>query len=234
MARELARLSIDAIFSYAGRTDRPVPQPLPTRVGGFGGAAGLADFLRLEGITHVIDATHPFAAGMSNNAHTACIENDIPLIRFERPAWQPQPGDDWTEVADIAALPAALPDSPASIFLAIGKQSLALFSVKPHHRYLLRLVDAPTEPLPLPRCTIVLARGPFDLAADTALMREHHITHVVAKNAGGSGARAKLDAARALGLPVIMAARPRLPDNTIASDPTQVLHWLHHCALRGV
>ncbi len=234
LASALAKAGIDAVFSYAGRTDSPVAQPLPTRVGGFGGVAGLVAYLEAEAITHVVDATHPFAAGMSNNAFVACARQDLPLVRFERPPWEPQEGDDWTFVPDLAALPAALPDSPARVFLAIGKQQLALFAAKPQHRYLLRLVDPPRDPLPLPRATVVLARGPFDVAGDTALMQTHAITHVVAKNAGGSGARAKLDAARALGLPVILADRPALPGEVAANDVTEVMHWLHHTALRGV
>ncbi|HAC51088.1 cobalt-precorrin-6A reductase [Sulfitobacter sp. HI0082] len=234
LARALVKAEIDAVFSYAGRTDSPVAQPLPTRVGGFGGVAGLVAYLKTEAITHVVDATHPFAAGMSNNAFVACARQDLPLVRFERPAWEPQEGDDWTFAPDITDLPAALPDSPARVFLAIGKQQLALFAAKPQHRYLLRLVDPPCDPLPLPRATVVLARGPFDVAGDTALMQTHAITHVVAKNAGGSGARAKLDAARALGLPVILADRPVLPGEVAANDVTEVMHWLHHTALRGV
>ena len=113
MARALAEAEIDAAFSYAGRTDKPVAQPLPTRVGGFGGVAGLVAYLETEAITHVIDATHPFAASMSNNAFVACARQNLPLVRFERPPWEPQEGDDWTFVPDITDLPAApLPAAP--------------------------------------------------------------------------------------------------------------------------
>jgi precorrin-6A/cobalt-precorrin-6A reductase len=234
MARKLRDSGHDAIFSYAGRTDHPVAQPLPTRVGGFGGVAGLLAYLQAENITHVIDATHPFAAGMSANAHAACTQSGRRLIRLERPAWTAGPGDDWTEVARIEDLPAALPQHPARVFLAIGKQQIGLFASQPQHHYLLRLVDAPTAPLPLPQTDVVLARGPFSFDEDLALLRQRRITHIVAKNAGGSGARAKLDAARALGLPVILARRPDLPGDATASDPDQVIGWLDHSALRGV
>lgn len=234
MARRLSVARADAVFSYAGRTDTPVAQPLPTRIGGFGGVAGLIAYLRAERITHVIDATHPFAAGMSGNAHAACTATGTRLIRLERPAWRPGPGDDWTEVPRIEDLPAPLPDAPARVFLAIGKQQIGLFAARPQHHYLLRLVDPPSAPLPLPRCEVVLARGPFTRDADLALLRTHRITHVVAKNAGGSGARAKLDAARSLGLPVILARRPDLPGDNRAADPDQVMAWLGHSALRGV
>ena len=141
LARALADAGMDAVFSYAGRTDAPVAQPLPMRVGGFGGVSGLADYLRREGITHVVDATHPFAARMSGNAIAACAETGTPLIALERAPWQAQAGDDWRHVADIDAAVAALPDDPARVFLAIGKQTLAPFAAKPQHHYLLRLVD---------------------------------------------------------------------------------------------
>lgn len=233
MALRLAQAGIDAVFSYAGRTRAPAPQPLPTRIGGFGGVAGLVDYLKAEAISHVIDATHPFAAGMSQNATTACTEVKASLIRLERAPWVAQAGDDWTIVDRIEDMPAGLPDAPARIFLAIGKQQIGLFSVKPQHHYVLRLVDAPDAPPPLPRTSIVLARGPFTTEGDTALMRQHRITHVLAKNAGGTAAQAKLEAARALRLPVIMAARPALPGAALDTVDA-VMDWLGHSALRGV
>lgn len=234
MARTLADAGVQATFSYAGRTLSPVAQPMPIRVGGFGGVAGLINYLRTSGTTHVIDATHPFAAGMSANAFAACHRTSTPLIRLERAPWRPQQGDDWRRVPKVEDLPRALPDAPARVFLAIGKQQIGVFASHPQHHYLLRLVDAPVAPLPLPDTTVILARGPFDRAGDTALLREHRITHVMCKNAGGAGARAKLDAARALGLPVIMADRPVLPGNKVADSPAQVMNWLHHGADRGV
>lgn len=235
MARALAEAGVDAVFSYAGRTHRPVPQPLPVRVGGFGGAAGLAHWLHAEGISHVIDATHPFAAQMSRNAVEACARTATPLIGLERPPWQAGPGDDWRPVADPAAAVAALPEAPARVFLAIGKQGLAAFAARPQHHYLLRLVDPPTEPLPLPQASVVIARGPFDAAADTALLRAHAITHVVAKNAGGTGAAAKLTAARTLGLPVILIDRPVVPPRAVAATVAEVMAWLGHAGTpRGV
>ena len=234
LAQALAKAGVEAVFSYAGRTAHPFAQPLPTRVGGFGGVAGLVAYLKAEGISHVVDATHPFAAGMSRNAHTACAEAQVPLCRFERAAWEAQAGDHWTEVPDLEAVASTLPDMPARVFLAIGKQNLEVFAAKPQHHYLLRLVDAPDAALPLPETTVALARGPFTEAGDTALLQEHRITHVVAKNAGGSGARAKLDAARKLGVPVIMAQRPALPKAQTAGSVQEVMTWLDHSADRGV
>ena len=219
-----------AVFSYAGRTESPVAQPLPTRVGGFGGARGLARYLRAEGITHVVDATHPFAARMSHNAVAACDGARIPLIALERPAWVAAPGDDWRHVPDLTAAVAALPGAPTRIFLAIGRQGLEGFGARPQHDYLLRLVDPPASP-PLARCTIVLARGPFELAGDMMLLQSHRTELLVAKNSGGSGARAKLDAARALGLPVILIDRPAVPPRRVAGSVGEVMAWLSHADL---
>lgn len=234
LAETLAKAGVDAVFSYAGRTNAPKAQPLPMRLGGFGGVAGLMDYLCSESITHVVDATHPFAAGMSRNAFEACAQINLPLIRLERPEWVPGSGDNWTLLPSVEDIPAALPDEPARVFLAIGKQQIGLFAVKPQHHYLLRLVDEPKDALPLPDCSVVIERGPFDVSADRALMETHRITHVVAKNGGGRGARAKLDAARALGLPVLMAKRPALPGHSVARDAEEVMRWLDHDADRGV
>ena len=234
MAMALANAGVDAVFSYAGRTKMPVGQPLETRIGGFGGLAGLVEYVRAENISHIIDATHPFASGMSRNAFDASQQAGLPLIRLERPAWEPQTGDRWTQVPAIEGLPAALPSTPSRVFLAIGKQQVALFAAKPQHHYLLRLVDAPEGPLPLPDTRVVLARGPFELNGDLALLRAHRISHIVAKNAGGSGARAKLDAARVLGLDVLMAERPAIPGEVTAQTVAEAMAWLHHVADRGV
>ncbi|MDQ1849252.1 cobalt-precorrin-6A reductase [Gemmobacter fulvus] len=237
MARALADAGLAAVFSYAGRTEAPVAQPLPMRVGGFGGVPGLVAYLRDAQISHVIDATHPFAAQMSRNAVAACAEAQVPLVALQRPEWKAEPGDRWTHVPDMAGAVAALPGAPARVFLAIGKLHLAEFAARPQHHYLLRLVDPPGD-LPLPDCSVEIARGPFDLAGDLALLRRERITHVVAKNAGGSGAQAKLAAARTLSLPVVMIDRPALPARAVRAEVAEVLHWLAqaaaHQADRGV
>ena len=234
MARALAGAEVAGVFSYAGRTDSPLPQPLPTRIGGFGGVEGLVDYLLAEAITHVIDATHPFAVQMSRNAVAACTQIGVSLLALERPAWVPGPGDDWVSLPDRDAVLDALPARPARIFLAIGKQGVAAFAATPEHFYLLRLVDPPTAPLPLPRAEIVLARGPFTLADDLALLCQHRIELIIAKNAGGEAARAKLDAARALRLKVLMIERPTPPVRQVAANVEDALSWLAHSARLGV
>jgi precorrin-6A/cobalt-precorrin-6A reductase len=232
MAAALAKAGLDAVYSYAGRTAAPVAAPLPTRIGGFGGVAGLASWLRENWISHVIDATHPFAAQISRNAMAACAETGLPLIALERPAWAAQEGDLWTSVGDIASAVAALPAVPSTVFLAIGRQNLAAFRTRPEHRYVLRLVDPP-DALPLPGARVVVDRGPFTEAGDIALMQGHGVQLVVAKNAGGSGASAKIGAARALGLPMIMIDRPASPDRRAVGTVAEVMAWLHD-AKRGV
>lgn len=216
-----------AILSYAGRTEHPRAQPVPVRVGGFGGARGLAAFLRANGVARVIDATHPFAAEISRNAVAACDEAGIPLLALERPPWAAGPGDRWTCVPDIAAAAALLSGAPQRVFLAIGRQHLAAFAGQPQHHYLLRLVDPPDAPLPLPDCAVECARGPFDADQDRALMQRHSITRVIARNAGGAGAEAKLAAARALRLPVILIDRPALPARRRVATVEEALRWCH-------
>ncbi len=225
LAQALADAQVDAIFSYAGRTESPLPQPLPVRVGGFGGVDGLRAWLLEQHISHVVDATHPFAAQMSRNAVAACAATGIPLLALERPAWQSQVGDHWQHVPDIESAVRALPEAPARVFLAIGRQHLTPFLALPQHWFLLRLVDASVE-LPPERGHIVLSRGPFTVANDTALLQQHRITHIVAKNSGGSGAEAKLHAARALGLPVTLIDRPAIPPRPTVARVEDVLRWI--------
>jgi precorrin-6A/cobalt-precorrin-6A reductase len=234
LAKSLLDQGVAGVFSYAGRTDSPKAQALPTRIGGFGGIPGLVDYLKAEAISHIIDATHPFAAQMSRHAVEAARLTGLPLLALERDPWSATPADRWTHVPDISAAVAALPDKPARIFLAIGRQNLEDFAPSPQHHYILRLVDPPTGPLPLPDCTVLIARGPFTTAGDLALMQQHQITHVVAKNAGGTGARAKLDVARNLGLSVIMIDRPAIPERPRVETVAEVLRWLSHPANLGV
>ena len=227
LSAEIARAGIDAVYSYGGRTRAPADQPLPTRIGGFGGVDGLADYIRREGITHVIDATHPFAAEMSRNAVEACTQTGTPLIALERAPWARVPGDKWIEIGDVAAAVAALPGAPTRAFLAIGRQHIAPFAARPQHAYTLRFVDPPEAPLPF-AADVIVSRGPFSLDGELEMMRMRGINWIVARNSGGDGARAKIDAARKLGLPVIMISRPKLPDRLRVESVADVMQWLGH------
>ncbi|UWR26246.1 cobalt-precorrin-6A reductase [Sulfitobacter sp. S223] len=234
LAQALHSARIETVFSYAGRTNAPIAQPVDVRIGGFGGADGLATYLKNERISHVVDATHPFANTMGQNAYRACSTHGTPLLRLARPAWRAQADDKWIHVPDITGARDALPADPCRVFLAIGRMHVDLFAARPEHHYLLRLVDAPQTQITLPDHHVTVARGPFNVAEDIALMQEHRITHVIAKNAGGSGAVAKIDAARALGLQVVMIDRPLRPDIAETANIETVLAWLNHDAERGV
>ncbi|WP_439393196.1 cobalt-precorrin-6A reductase [Bradyrhizobium sp. PMVTL-01] len=227
LAAEIARADIDAVYSYGGRTRAPADQPLPTRIGGFGGVSGLADYIRSEGITHVIDATHPFAAEMSRNAVAACAETGTPLIALERTPWTRATGDNWIEVRDVGAAVAALPETPARVFLAIGRQHIAPFATRPQHVYTLRFVDPHETSLPF-AADVIVSRGPFTLDAEIEMMRTRGIAWIVARNSGGDGARAKIDAARVIGLPVVMISRPNLPERPRVESVADVMQWLGH------
>jgi precorrin-6A/cobalt-precorrin-6A reductase len=228
LARAVADRRLQGTLSFAGRVARPMRQPLPQRVGGFGGVAGLAAYLHAARITHVIDATHPFAAQMSRSAVAACAGAGVPLVALTRPPWAPQQGDDWIRVPDIAGAVAALDRPRTRVMLAVGRMHLSQFAPNPQHAYLLRLVDPPDAALPLPEAEVVVDRGPFDAAADRALMERHGIQLIVSKNAGGTGAYAKIAAARALGLPVVMIDRPETPDRAELHDAASVLDWIAH------
>lgn len=228
LSQSLSAAEIGGIVSFAGRVARPVRQPLPHRVGGFGGVAGLAAYLWDHAISHVVDATHPFAAQMSANAVAACAATQVPLIALTRPPWKAGPGDDWTHVPDVAGAASALARPAARVMLAVGRMHLAEFASNPQHFYLLRLIDALDMPLPFPDCEVVQDRGPFSVAGDLALLRDHRINLVVSKNSGGSGAFAKIAAARQQGLPVIMIDRPATVARREAHSVADVLAWLTH------
>lgn len=228
----MARARIDAVYSYGGRTRAPADQPLPTRIGGFGGVNGLADYIRRERITHVIDATHPFAAEMSRNAVAACTDTGTPLIALERAPWRRVSGDNWIDAVDVDAAAAALPEAPANVFLAVGRQHIAPFATKPQHAYTLRFVDPPEKPLPF-AADVIVSRGPFTLDGELEMIRTRGTAWIVARNSGGDGARAKIDAARRLGLPVVMISRPKLPERRRVESVTEVMHWLGHSTRLG-
>ncbi len=234
LAVRLAARGDAAVLSYAGRVATPKAQPLPVRVGGFGGVDGLTAYLRTHRVSHVVDATHPFAARISANAVAACATVGVPLVTLTRPAWQAVAGDRWTHVADIDAAVAALAGPPRRVMLALGRMHVDAFLAQPQHHYLLRFVDAPDAPPALPQHDLVVDRGPFTAEGDRRLMVAHGIDLVVCKNAGGSGAEAKLIAARALGLPVLLIDRPVLPVRTEYSRVEEVLDWIDHVADRGV
>jgi precorrin-6A/cobalt-precorrin-6A reductase len=219
---------IDAVFSYAGRTQNPAPPPIAWRVGGFGGIDGLKHYLVAEKIGRVVDATHPFAAQMSAHAVAACAAAGVPLLALERPPWQRMPGDRWIEVDDFKAAAEALGATPRRVFLGIGRVQLKAFAAYSQHAYLVRLVDPPRAPLPLRDAEVIVARGPFGRADDRALLTKFRADIIVAKNAGGDSASAKIEAARELALSVVMVRRPFMPARETVETVAEVLRWLGH------
>jgi precorrin-6A/cobalt-precorrin-6A reductase len=209
--RLAARPGLAVTLSLAGRTAAPLAQPVAVRVGGFGGAEGLAVYLRAERIDRLIDATHPYAAGISANAAAAAEATGVSLLALRRPPWTQVAGDRWIEVADAPAAVAALGAAPRKIFLALGRQEIAAFAAAPQHHYLVRSVDPVDPPLNVPHADYVLGRGPFSEDDDRALLLRYGIERLVAKNSGGSATYGKIAAARALALPVILLRRPPLP-----------------------
>jgi precorrin-6A/cobalt-precorrin-6A reductase len=235
--RLAARADLDVTLSLAGRTATPATQPVPVRVGGFGGAAGLAAFLAVQAIDVLIDATHPYAAQISANAADAAARVCVPLLALDRPAWEPVVGDRWIEVADMPAAVAALGIVPRCVFLALGRNELRPFEAAPRHFYLVRSVDPVEPPLALADAVYLTGRGPFDEAAEHALLVQHRIDVIVAKNSGGAATYGKIAAARRLGLPIVMLQRPPPRAGTVG-NVEEVLARLDHvlasAAARGV
>jgi precorrin-6A/cobalt-precorrin-6A reductase len=232
------RSGLDVTLSLAGRTALPVPHAVPVRVGGFGGAAGLADYLVADRIDALIDATHPYASIISANAAEAARKTGVALITLRRPQWTKVTGDRWIEVENTAGAVGAIGAKPRHVFVTLGRNDLAPFAAAPQHFYLFRSVDPVDPPLPLPHATYVTARGPFSEADDRALMQAHAIDVVIAKNSGGNAAHGKIAAARALGVEVILVKRPPGSAEPAVETIDAAMEWLDHAltstAARGV
>lgn len=218
----------DTTLSLAGRTSDPKEQPVPVRIGGFGGAEGLARYLMAEGIELLIDATHPFAARISRNAAEASGRSAVPVMALRRPAWEMREGDRWIRVSSVTEAVRRLPESPERVFLAIGRQEASQFSARPEHAYLVRSVDPVIPPLAVPDARYLLACGPFGLEDELDLLKREQIGLIVAKNSGGSATYAKIEAARMLSIPVIMVERQEPPGVQAVPTVEAALAHLDH------
>lgn len=216
----------DAVMSLAGRTREPLEQSLPVRIGGFGGVEGLIRYLEEERIDKVVDATHPFAAQISANAQRACAAFGIPLLALSRAPWRRVDGDRWIEVADNGAAAAALGAEPRRIFLTTGRLGLADFQQAPQHFYLIRTIDRPAEDDLPPHHHLILDRGPFAVENELSLMRAAQIDLLVTKNSGGGSTYAKIAAARALSMEVVMIAPPPRDGVEVVHDVEQAVAFL--------
>ena len=216
----------DVTASLAGHTRAPAPLPCPVRTGGFGGVDGLVAVLRDGGFEALVDATHPFAAVMPHHAAAAAEVAAVPRVRLLRPPWEPQAGDHWVEVDDLAGAAAALGTLGARrVLLTTGRLELAPFAAVDGAHMVVRTIEPP-DPLPLPSATAVLDRGPYTVAGEVALLREHAVDAVVTKNSGGSATAAKLTAARTLGLPVVVVRRPPRPPGPTVATVADAEAWL--------
>ena len=229
-ARELAsrlaaRPGLRVVSSLAGRVRDPVLPAGEVRVGGFGGPDGLQAWLTDQHMSAVIDATHPFAETISANAATACSRSRVPLLRVVRPPWLPGDADTWHDARSLAEAASILPSLGRRVFLTTGRQDLATFAPVRDTWFLIRCVDPPAGPMP-PQRQVILARGPYDAAAELALMREHRIDVLVTKNSGGELTAGKLAAARDLGIRVVMVRRPQLADVPCCSSAEAAEGWL--------
>jgi precorrin-6A/cobalt-precorrin-6A reductase len=227
LATQAAQLQgVEVITSLAGRTRRPVTPSGIVRIGGFGGDAGLVDYMQEQRIDLLIDATHPFAAQISFNAATAAQVCGLPHLLLMRPAWEPVAGDHWIAVESIAAAVAILPRVARRVFLTTGRQDLAAFAPLTDLWFLMRMIDPPTPDTPVPPGTLVLERGPFTLEDERALLQTYAIEALVSKNSGGDATYAKITAARELALPVVMIQRPPTPVVEQVTDVEAALGWL--------
>jgi precorrin-6A/cobalt-precorrin-6A reductase len=207
LAEALARKAeLRVISSLAGRVSNPSMPVGEVRMGGFGGPERMAGWVRAEGVGAVVDATHPFAERISAHAVDACALAGVPLLRLERPGWSRRDGDEWHDAGSLGEAAAMLSELGTRVFLTTGRQGLAEFAALDLW-FLIRCVDPPGGTLPA-RCEVLLARGPYEREAERALMRGHGIDVLVTKNSGGPLTEGKLDAARDLGIPVVMVSRP--------------------------
>ncbi|MEU1980617.1 cobalt-precorrin-6A reductase [Nocardia sp. NPDC019395] len=234
-ARELAHVlsgerGLEVVSSLAGRVADPVRPGGTVRIGGFGGADGLREWLAGNRIELVIDATHPFAATMTAHAARAGAALGLPVIRLNRPGWTAEPGDNWIRVPDMATAAQTSAELGERILLTIGRQGVGVFAGYTRPWYLIRAIDPPESALP-PRHEILLARGPFTVAAETALLDRHRIEVLVTKDSGGDATAAKLAAARSAGVPVVLVDRPPVPPGlievaTVAAAHERILEYV--------
>lgn len=232
LASALVTRGLPVVSSLAGRVARPRLPVGEVRIGGFGGPEGLSKWLTEHRVRALVDATHPFAERIGTSAATAADDAGVPLLRLERPGWQPVEGADW-RWADSLAHAAQLvgghgePSAPRAerVFLTSGRQGLHAFADLSDQWFLIRCVDRPKAPLP-PQREVLLARGPYTLEGETSLMREHRVDLLVTKDSGGELTIAKLHAARDLGIPIVVIRRPVRPETERVADVDPAIEWV--------
>jgi precorrin-6A/cobalt-precorrin-6A reductase len=209
------------ISSLAGRTRDPAKYAGEVRIGGFGGARGLIGYIVRENVALLIDATHPFATQISDNALLAVASTKTPFVRLERPVWHPKPGDNWTTVTSLEKAVSAIP-AKARVLLALGRQHIAPFSRRGDVHFVVRMIDPPEAPLDLVDFELELSK-PGKVDDETAFLTTKRLTHIVCRNSGGTASYTKIKAARDLGIPVIMIDRPHRPSTHSVADIESVI-----------
>lgn len=215
----------DVVASLAGATRDPDPLPVPTRRGGFGGEAGFRAYLADAGITAVLDATHPYADRITARTAAICADLGLPFVQMLRPGWTPEAGDNWTEIAREEDAAALIP-AGSTVFLGTGRQTLHRFANLAGRHVICRQIDPPQDPFPFPGGAFLVGRPPFSVADEVALFSRLGVDVLIVKNAGGVASRTKLTAARQLGIPVLMIARPPVGDWPVVSTVTEALDWV--------
>lgn len=218
--------AIAVTTALAGRTRHPGPLPGQVRIGGFGGAAGLAGYILDHAIDRLVDATHPFAARISRAARFAADRTGVPRLLLLRPAWRRHPLDRWIEVDSVEGAALLVGRLGRRAWLTVGAGALIPFARSTGVHFVVRLIDPPRDPPPLPSCEVVVGRGPFSLAEERSLLQRHAIDVLVTKASGGAATEAKLIAARELGLPVVMVRRPTAEPGLSVDSIEAALDWV--------
>jgi precorrin-6A/cobalt-precorrin-6A reductase len=211
--------------SLAGRVALPSLPPGEVRIGGFGGPDALAGWLQAHDTDVVVDATHPFADRITDHAVQATAAAGVALVVLRRPGWTEGRGDHWHRVPDAPSAAARLPALGRRVFLPIGRGELAAFAALDELWFLVRTVERPHPPLPAHH-ELLLSRGPYTADAERALLREHRIDVVVSRDSGGAMTKAKLVAARELGVPVVLIERPPAPAAPMVETVEEVVRLL--------
>lgn len=233
LAKKAANIpTIEVRLSLAGRTSKAVASK-NLRVGGFGGVTGLIEYLQVEKIDLLIDATHPFAAKISQNAAIAAENLGLPFLMLIRPKWESVIGDNWIEVENIEAAVEILPDFGSRVFLTIGRQEITAFS-QLDIWFLMRAIEKPSSDIVLPKGLLLLERGSFDKDSEKQLIHKYNIDTLVSKNSGGDATYAKIIAARELGIKIVMVKRPMLPEGEWVEDVESALEWIKRVSTTGV
>ncbi|WP_414526501.1 cobalt-precorrin-6A reductase [Nodularia chucula] len=227
LAAKVANIQgIEVISSLAGRTREPSIPLGDFRVGGFGGVAGLAEYLHQMNINLLIDATHPFATQMALNGADAAIRVNIPRLKLMRPPWKAVNGDRWLEVDNIKSAASVLENQSKRVFLTIGRQEIGTFAHLNQIWFLMRMIDPPEQNALVPPGVFLCDRGPFLLENEREILIQHRIDTIVSKNSGGVATYAKIIAARELKLQVVMVKRPPVPPGEQVTDVDAAVTWL--------